>query len=97
MYSIGVGGHISEEDRGLFSQDASGYYDGMWRELKEEVDIEPLGEAAVAVINDDSTEVGLVHFGVVHIVRVASESGGVVRSATILLREPIESVRTLIR
>ena len=74
MYSIGVGGHISEEDRGLFSQDASGYYDGMWRELREEVDIEPLGEAAVAVINDDSTEVGLVHFGVVHIVRVASEN-----------------------
>jgi predicted NUDIX family phosphoesterase len=73
LASIGVGGHISEEDHGLFSKDALGYHDGMWRELKEEVDIEPLKEAAVAVINDDSTEVGLVHFGVVHIVQVANE------------------------
>jgi predicted NUDIX family phosphoesterase len=74
LFSIGIGGHISEEDAGLFSQEASGYYEGMWRELREEVDIEPLSEATVAVLNDDSTEVGRVHFGVVHVVRVADES-----------------------
>lgn len=72
LYSVGVGGHISEEDHGLFSSDR-GYKDGMWRELKEEVDIEGAREAAVAVINDDSTEVGYVHFGVVHIMHVADE------------------------
>jgi predicted NUDIX family phosphoesterase len=28
----------------------------------------------VAVINDDSTEVGYVHFGVVHVMRLADEN-----------------------
>jgi predicted NUDIX family phosphoesterase len=74
LFSIGIGGHIAEEDAGLFSKESSGYNDGMWRELREEVDIEPLSEATVAVLNDDSTEVGRVHFGVVHVVRVADES-----------------------
>src|SRR6266436_5750164 len=63
LFSVGVGGHISEEDHGLFSQ-AAGYQDGMRREVKEEVDLDEVNEAAVAVINDDSTDVGLVHFGV---------------------------------
>jgi predicted NUDIX family phosphoesterase len=73
LYSVGIGGHISEDDHGLFSNDR-GYQDGMRRELMEEVAIDAVKEAAVAVINDDSTEVGYVHFGVVHIVPVASET-----------------------
>jgi len=72
LYSVGIGGHISDEDAGLFSNDL-GYKEGMRRELMEEVDIQPVNESAVAVINDDSTEVGYVHFGVVHVVRVADE------------------------
>jgi predicted NUDIX family phosphoesterase len=72
LYSVGIGGHISEEDHGLFSSDR-GYREGMRRELMEEVAIEEVNEATVAVINDDSTEVGYVHFGVVHIVQVADE------------------------
>jgi hypothetical protein len=39
----------------------------------EEVAVEEVKESAVAVINDDSTEVGCVHFGVVHIMHVANE------------------------
>src|SRR5437899_2471511 len=73
LYSVGIGGHISEEDHGLFSKDV-GYQEGMLREIKEEVAIEPAKAAAVAVINDDSTEVGYVHFGVVHIMQVSSET-----------------------
>ena len=72
LYSVGIGGHISEEDHGLFTSDR-GYQDGMRRELVEEVDIDEVAETAVAVINDDSTEVGAVHFGVVHIAQVANE------------------------
>lgn len=72
LFSVGIGGHISEEDHGLFSNDR-GYQEGMRRELLEEVAIEDVKAAAVAVINDDSTEVGCVHFGVVHVVHVASE------------------------
>ena len=73
LYSVGIGGHISEEDHGLFSADR-GYQEGMRRELMEEVAVDAGNQPAVAAINDDSTEVGQVHFGVVHIVRVPDES-----------------------
>jgi predicted NUDIX family phosphoesterase len=73
LYSVGIGGHISEEDHGLFST-GPGYQEGMRRELMEEVAIDEMKEAVVAVINDDSTEVGQVHFGVVHVVNVADEN-----------------------
>ncbi len=72
LYSVGIGGHISEEDSGLFSQQL-GYHDGMRRELMEEVAVDAVKDVAVAVINDDSTDVGAVHFGVVHIMPVANE------------------------
>jgi predicted NUDIX family phosphoesterase len=73
LYSVGIGGHISDEDHGLFSS-GIGYQDGMRRELMEEVAIEKVDAPSVALINDDSTEVGFVHFGVVHLMRVNDES-----------------------
>ena len=73
LYSVGIGGHISEEDHGLFSSNR-GYQEGMRRELMEEVAIDEGKEVAVAVINDDSTEVGCVHLGVVHVMRVSNEN-----------------------
>lgn len=72
-FSVGIGGHIADHDHDLFSKDAAGYDDGMRREIREEVDVEPMSESVVAVINDDSTEVGAVHFGVVHLMHVADE------------------------
>jgi len=73
LFSVGIGGHISEDDHGLFTTQ-QGYHEGMRRELMEEVALEVTNEAAVAVINDDSTEVGYVHFGVVHVMHVENES-----------------------
>ena len=73
LYSVGIGGHISDTDDGLFSKDV-GYRDGMRREIIEEVAIDPGQDSAVAVINDDSTEVGYVHFGVVHIMQITNEA-----------------------
>src|SRR5437899_9218473 len=73
LYSVGIGGHISEEDHGLFST-GLGYQEGMRRELMEEVAIDDVKGTAVAVINDDSTDVGYVHFGVVHVLTVANEN-----------------------
>ncbi len=73
LFSVGVGGHISEEDHDLFSKD-TGYQEGMRREIMEEVSIDAANTPAVAAINDDSTEVGQVHFGVVHVLRVPDES-----------------------
>jgi len=64
--SVGIGGHISQEDGD--SKDADPYHDGMARELKEEVIIEtPYVLKLVGLINDDETEVGKVHLGIVHI------------------------------
>lgn len=74
LYSVGIGGHISEEDNGLFTGERGGYQEGMRRELIEEVAIEDANAPGVAVINDDSTEVGYVHFGVVHILQMDDES-----------------------
>ena len=72
LFSVGVGGHISEEDNGLFAE-AVGYHDSMRRELMEEVAIEGAKDVAVALINDDSSDVGYVHFGVVHVLEVSNE------------------------
>jgi len=38
------------------------------------VAVEEVNAVPVAVINDDTTEVGLVHFGVVHVMHVADEA-----------------------
>lgn len=93
LYSVGVGGHILEQDNWLFSR-GLGYYDAMRRRLMEELEIDVQREAAVAVINDDSTSVGLVHFGVVHIVYVATEAlahwrHGVIRPEFIPINEAV--------
>jgi len=73
LWSVGIGGHISEEDHSLFTKDF-GYVEGMRREVREEVEVEEVSESAVAVINDDSMDVGYVHFGVVYVMQVANEN-----------------------
>jgi len=67
--SIGIGGHISSDD----ADEINPYDEGMRRELAEEVIIETTcQERCVGLINDDETEVGKVHLGVVHIFDVES-------------------------
>jgi predicted NUDIX family phosphoesterase len=95
LFSVGVGGHISDEDHGLFSAGSAGYHEGMRRELMEEVAVEEVNAAAVAVINDDSTEVGQVHFGVVHLMYVPDESvagrrSGIVSPEFIAISEAVK-------
>jgi predicted NUDIX family phosphoesterase len=67
LRSLGVGGHVSEDDaRGGKSLDA--YESAMRRELDEEVEVASPGRIRrVGLINDDSTPVGQVHLGVVHL------------------------------
>jgi predicted NUDIX family phosphoesterase len=63
--SVGVGGHVSTLD---LNSHLSPYLEGMRREIEEEVDIETAWtEECVGLINDDETEVGKVHLGIVHI------------------------------
>jgi predicted NUDIX family phosphoesterase len=68
--SIGIGGHISSDDTssGPECRPASAYAEGMRRELAEEVAIDSTyAERCAGLINDDLTEVGQVHLGVVHV------------------------------
>jgi predicted NUDIX family phosphoesterase len=68
--SVGIGGHISAIDAEVNMQ-ASPYEEGMRRELAEEVEIDtPYTSKCVGLINDDQTEVGRVHLGVVHLFEV---------------------------
>ncbi len=65
--SVGIGGHISSVDAAVDSG-SDPYQEGMRRELEEEVIIDtPYTVRCVGMINDDLTEVGKVHLGVVHL------------------------------
>ena len=65
LYSVGIGGHIAEQD----FAGGNGYEAGMNREVREETGFEPIRAPVFAVLNDDSTEVGRAHFGIVHCMR----------------------------
>jgi predicted NUDIX family phosphoesterase len=66
--SIGIGGHIAIDDSAEGTHAKAAYQEGMRRELAEEVKIETAyAECCVGLINDDQTEVGRVHLGVVHV------------------------------
>ncbi len=66
--SIGIGGHINPVDWTLFSADPyKTYLEAVKREVAEEVVVEANHtDRIVALLNDDSNEVGSVHLGIVH-------------------------------
>lgn len=64
--SIGIGGHVNPED----GRDVLG--SGLRRELEEELEFgAPWTARAVGLLNDDATEVGAVHTGLVYVVETA--------------------------
>ena len=72
--SIGIGGHINSEDAAQASLDRDTYTIGVEREIDEELNI--VGDhtqQVVAMINDDSNEVGAVHLGIVHLFELETD------------------------
>ena len=66
--SIGIGGHLNDHDENLFSWDEAAYRAGVAREVSEELKLATgWRDRIVALLNDDSNEVGRVHLGVVHV------------------------------
>jgi predicted NUDIX family phosphoesterase len=60
LFSIGIGGHINREDYG--------YGLALCREIKEEIGITTLEvPRIIGLVNDNSTSVGRVHVGIVHL------------------------------
>ncbi len=73
--SVGIGGHMNDGDEGLFALDGDAYNGAVQREVAEEIFIEtPYKNRVVALLNDDSNEVGKVHLGVVHIFHLDAEA-----------------------
>ena len=73
MGSIGIGGHINNRDWNLFAEDP--YEDALQRELHEELRMDGYFRTRpIALINDDSTPVGQVHLGVVHLCELTEEN-----------------------
>lgn len=67
--SIGIGGHINPvDDMPLFNSDFyETYIAAVEREVAEEVSVNTTHtDSIVALLNDDSNEVGSVHLGIVH-------------------------------
>ena len=72
--SIGIGGHMNETDESLFALDEQAYRAGVEREVNEEIKIDTQFEdRIVALLNDDTTEVGRVHLGIVHVFDLAQQ------------------------
>lgn len=62
LWSVGVGGHINSGD--------PDYHSAFMRELQEEVGLTPKTQKIIALLNDNSNDVGKVHFGIVHAIPV---------------------------
>ena len=70
--SIGIGGHMNDTDESLFAWDEAAYRAGVEREVNEELKIDTKFEdRIVALLNDDATDVGRVHLGIVHVFKLA--------------------------
>tara|TARA_Y100000034_G_scaffold98134_1_gene120083 strand:- start:214 stop:831 length:618 start_codon:yes stop_codon:yes gene_type:complete len=70
-WSWGVGGHIER----IEEEEDNPVYAGLLRELREEVEMggEITGIKVLGYINDDSDEVGQVHFGVLYLIETDSK------------------------
>lgn len=66
--SIGVGGHINPIDDSLFNRGTQFYEAALQRELSEELKMDGVFQTQIlALVNDDSSSVGQVHLGIVHL------------------------------
>ena len=74
--SIGIGGHINPTDESLFHADLRDVYlAAVERELAEEVTVNAAHtDTIVALLNDDSNDVGRVHLGIVHLWTLDAEN-----------------------
>ena len=72
LISLGVGGHINPDSDG---DGDDVLMRGMLREIHEEVEIENPGELRlIGLINDNTTEVGSVHLGLVYTMKVHGDA-----------------------
>ncbi|SKB03846.1 Predicted phosphoesterase, NUDIX family [Prosthecobacter debontii] len=72
--SIGIGGHINPVDQGQDQMGRAMYFNSIEREIAEELQLGGTHtQTVIGLINDDSSEVGSVHLGVVHVFELSSD------------------------
>ena len=96
--SIGIGGHMNDTDESLFAFDENAYRAGVEREVNEEITIgSHFEDHIIALLNDDTTEVGRVHLGIVHVFRLAEakveKREAMITNVSFLTREELASRR----
>jgi len=96
--SIGIGGHLNDSDESLFAWDEAAYRAGVEREVTEEIRIgTAFKDNIVALLNDDTTEVGRVHLGVVHVFKLdhpkVDKREAVITNLSFLTREELAARR----
>jgi predicted NUDIX family phosphoesterase len=70
LLSLGIGGHICQSDGPAGTQ---AYEAGLLRELDEEVHIDAgFRRRMIGMVHDDTSPVGAVHFGIVHLFDLAA-------------------------
>lgn len=70
-WSWGIGGHIDKID----SEDNDPILSSLLREINEEIDIASFDEPRIlGYINDDQTEVGAVHFGLLYLLETSEKT-----------------------
>ena len=96
--SIGIGGHMNESDESLFALDEQAYRVGVEREVNEEIKIDTqFDDRIVALLNDDTTDVGRVHLAIVHVFKLAEpkveKREAMIRGLTFLTKEELVARR----
>ena len=72
--SVGVGGHVNPVDTGGGKTGPAAYHAAVTREIDEELVLtQAHPHRIIALLNDDSSAVGQVHLGIVHVVDLQSE------------------------
>ncbi len=96
--SIGIGGHMNDTDTASSTFNEVAYRTAVEREIGEELRLNSkYRDYVVALLNDDSNEVGKVHLGVVHIFQLESadvqEGEAVITELQFLDREQLAARR----
>src|SRR5437773_11564009 len=87
-----------ESYESLFALDEAAYRAGVEREVGEEIAINaPFEDCIVALLNDDSNEVGQVHLGIVHVFKLAEpkveKREAMITSLSFLTKEELQTRR----
>ena len=94
--SVGIGGHIAQEDHSLFTEFGPELYEAAKRrEVDEEIVLgAEYSERLLGVINDDSTEVGRVHFGIAYVWELAAPQAE--KRESVITQAGFTSIETLL-